>query len=206
MGGEENGVVLGQLADEGAHLQNLLGVEAHGGLVQNEQLGEAQQGLGQPHPLLIALGQVGDEPVGHRSRVRHLHHPVHLALPLPLGDPLEPGAEEQVFLHPHVGVEGGQLGQIADGPLGPLRVLGHAHPVHQNLARRGSQIARHQIHGGGFSRAVGPQKAIHLARFHRKAQVVHCQVISIPLYKVVYLNQGSCLLFKLVSLHLTPRC
>ena len=49
--------------DEGADLDDLLRVQAHGGLVQNQHRGVAQQSLGDAHPLLIALRKVADEPV-----------------------------------------------------------------------------------------------------------------------------------------------
>ena len=93
VGAENNGVLLSQLADEGTHLQNLLGVQAHGGLIQNQHLGEAQQRLGQAHTLAIALGQVADEAAQHLVHSGHPGYPVHLGLPLTLRHLFQLGCE-----------------------------------------------------------------------------------------------------------------
>ena len=65
-------MVAAQVFDEGADFNNLLGVQAHGGLVQNEHRWVANQGLGNAHALLVALGQVGNKPV---KDVFNLHQP-----------------------------------------------------------------------------------------------------------------------------------
>ena len=93
MGAEDDGILLGQLADEGTQLQNLLGVQAHGGLIQNEHLGEAQQRLGQAYTLAVALGQVANEAAQHLVHPGHLGHPVHLGLPLTLRHLFQLGGE-----------------------------------------------------------------------------------------------------------------
>ena len=58
-------MVTAQVLDQGADLNDLLGVQAHGGLVQDQHRGVADERLGNAHTLLIALGQVADEPVIH---------------------------------------------------------------------------------------------------------------------------------------------
>ncbi len=51
VGGEHHGVVLAQLLDELADFDDLPGVQADRGLVEDQDLGVAHQGLGQAHPL-----------------------------------------------------------------------------------------------------------------------------------------------------------
>ena len=46
-----------QSLDQVPDLDDLPGVQAHGGLVQDDDLGVAQQGLGDAHPLPVALGR-----------------------------------------------------------------------------------------------------------------------------------------------------
>ena len=70
VGAQNHRVLLGQLPDQGADLQDLLGVQAYSGLIQDQDVWEAQQRLGQPHPLAVALGQVADQPARTRRSVR----------------------------------------------------------------------------------------------------------------------------------------
>ena len=191
VGAEDHGVLPGQGADQGADLQDLLGVQAHGGLIQNEHLWEAQQGLGQAHPLAVALGQVAQQPPPHTGDAGELHHPGGLLPPVPFGHLFQLGGELQILLRRHIQVEGRQLGQIADGPLGRLRLPDHAVPVHQDLPLCGAQIAGHQVHGGGLSRPVGAQKAEDLAVGHGKGQVVHRRMAAVPLNQVAYFDHRT---------------
>ena len=190
VGAEEDGVIFGQRADEGTDLQDLLGVETHGGLIQNEELGEAQQSLGKADALAVALGEVADEPSPDAHDAGHLHDPVGLGAALFAGDFFQPGGEEQVFLAGHIHVERGQLGQIADGALDQLRFGGDAVSIHQHLALGGAQVAGHDVHGGGLAGAVGAQKAENLAVGHGEAQMVHSQVGAIALDKIAYFDQN----------------
>ena len=74
-------MVAAQVFDEGADLNDLLGVQAHGGLVQNQHRGVAQQGLGDAHPLLIALRKVADEPVIDVGNLHQLADLLDMLLP-----------------------------------------------------------------------------------------------------------------------------
>ena len=74
-------MVAAQVFDEGADLDDLLGVQAHGGLVQNEHRGVADQRLGNAHALLIALGEVADEPVVHVFDLHQLADLLQVLLP-----------------------------------------------------------------------------------------------------------------------------
>jgi len=80
MGGQEHRALFAQFGDEAAHFDPLRGVQAQGGLVQNEDLGVMQDGLGQTYPLAHALGQGADETLG---TVQELHPFQHLIHPLP---------------------------------------------------------------------------------------------------------------------------
>ena len=44
---DDDGVLPGQVPDQIPDLHHLLGVQSHGGLIENDDLGEAQDGLGQ---------------------------------------------------------------------------------------------------------------------------------------------------------------
>ena len=82
MGAEDDGVLLAQLLDEVPDLDDLDGVQAHSGLVQDNDLGVAQQGLGDAHPLLIALGEGGDALAPHLLNLHLVDDGIHLAAEL----------------------------------------------------------------------------------------------------------------------------
>ena len=181
----------GQIPDQGADLNDLLGVQAHGGLIQNQHLGETQQGLGQAHPLPVALGQVAQQPAPHAGDAGELHYPGRLLSPVPLGHLFQPGGKLQVLLRRHIQIQGRLLGQVADGLFGLLRLLGDAVAVHQDLPFRGAQVAGHQVHGGGFPRSIGAEESENLAVRHSKGQVVHRQMAAVPLDQVAYFDHRT---------------
>lgn len=110
---EDHRPVPAQGLDEGADLDDLLGVQAHGGLVQDDDLRVPQEGLGDAHPLLIALGEVLDEPVGHVGGPGDLHDVAQLLLQLPGAEALGPAHEGEILLGGAVQIEGRALGQVA---------------------------------------------------------------------------------------------
>ena len=60
VGGEDDGLLAAQLLDEVSDLDDLVRIEAAGGLVEDEHFGRMQDRLGQPNPLLVALREVLD--------------------------------------------------------------------------------------------------------------------------------------------------
>ena len=63
VGAENDSACFTQFADQGADLLHLVGVEAIGRLIQNHHIGAMDDRLSDTDTLLIALGQVGDQPV-----------------------------------------------------------------------------------------------------------------------------------------------
>ena len=61
MRAENDRVVLAERADEVADFDDLIGVEADGRLVENQNVRVAEQGLRDAYPLAIALGELVDE-------------------------------------------------------------------------------------------------------------------------------------------------
>ena len=62
-----------ELANQLAGLDALLRVEAGGRLVEDEDVGVVDDGLGEPDALPIALGQLGAVAGGHVGHPRLLH-------------------------------------------------------------------------------------------------------------------------------------
>ena len=51
-----------QLTDQFPDFDDLLGIQTHGGLIQDDDLRKSKDCLRKPDPLLIPLGQVADQP------------------------------------------------------------------------------------------------------------------------------------------------
>ena len=83
------------------------------------------------------------------------------------------GDEVQEFARRHFAIGGRAFRQIAQPLLGGDGVADDVMAADADRAVVGGEIARHHLHGGGFARAIGTQKAQHLARPHGQAQARH---------------------------------
>ena len=174
-------MLFAQLLDQGTDLQDLPGVKAHGRLVQNHDLGIAQNGLGDAHTLTVALGEVGDQPVGHGGDPGGLHGFFHGGGDLLTGNALETCHKGQILPGGHLGIDGGNLGKIPDFALDFFRFVKNVNTVQPYVASGGGQAAGDHIHGCGFSRAVGAEKTVDLSRFHGEGQMVNGGMIAVLL-------------------------
>ena len=129
-----------------ADFNNLLGIQANGRLIQNNDLRRAKQRLGKPHPLFIALGQVAYQAVLHIQDAGHFHDLFYALLPFPGRNPFQLRRKTQVFSHRHIRVNRGHFRQVADAAFGLLRLLYHIMAVYLYLACGGGQIAGNNIH------------------------------------------------------------
>ena len=161
-------MLLAQLLDEVADLDDLDGVQAHGGLIQDDDPGVAQQSLGNAHTLLVALGQGGDAAAPHTLDLHLIDDLVDLVLQLLAPQALGLAHEAQVLFRRLVHVEGRLLGEIANQPLGLIGVLEDVVPAHLHMARGGGETAGHNVHGCALARAVGAEKTIDMPFIYLK--------------------------------------
>ena len=180
-----------QVPDQRPDLDHLGRVQAHGRLVQNDDLRAAHQGARQPHPLFVALGQVADKPSAHALQPGAGHGLFHLACALGTAHALQLCGKAQIFLHRHIRIERRLLRQIADAGPRLSRLLQHIVAVDGHGAAGGGNVPGEDVHRGGFARAVGAEQAVNHALLHEKAQVVHRQVAAIPLGEMLYFDQES---------------
>jgi hypothetical protein len=61
VGAENDGVVAGEMLQQFADLDDLLGVETGSGFVEDEDIGIVDDGLGQSDALAVAFGELADE-------------------------------------------------------------------------------------------------------------------------------------------------
>ena len=83
------------------------------------------------------------------------------------------------------------LRQIADEFLCFVRFLKNIVSVNQHLAGAGGQATGDDVHGGGFTGTVGPQKAVNMTFGDFKGNVVHSQMVAIILRQMLNGNQAA---------------
>jgi hypothetical protein len=112
--GEHDRVLAAEALDQLARLDDLLGIEARGRLVEDEDVRVVEDGLGEAHALAISLGEAGPMRVWRTSAMRVFSiTSAILALRSLPGDALDLGAEVEERAHVHVRVEGRRLRGVA---------------------------------------------------------------------------------------------
>jgi len=152
-----------------------------------QHLGIVEDGLSQSGPLPEAFGEGADPLPPHILQAAFVTHVVQPAGQLFLAQPAQASHIDEELLHVHIGIERILLGQIADAGIGGEGVGKDAFAIQLDLAPAGLQIAGHHAHGGGFTGAVGPQKAHDLAGFHPEAYPVHSSELAKAAREVLYL-------------------
>ena len=140
----------GDPVEQGDDLLAAAQVEVGQRLVEQQQLGPADQGVGDEHPLLLAARQGPDPGVGEPlgiDRVRASRRPAFARAcgreRDPEAVPVEAEGDQVPGPHRHVGIEEHLLGDVADRPVAAAtRLARHEHPPGASVAAgRGSPAA-----------------------------------------------------------------
>src|SRR5439155_9298867 len=174
--GEEDGHALGaEPADELADLAHLLGVEADGGLVEDEELGLVEEGLREGETLTHA-GRVGAHfAVDRGAEAGDLEGFVEVSF----GEGLATGEREglEIVDAGHVRHEAGALDDRADAA--QERAAGaHALAEEERAAAGGVDEAEDHAQGGGLAGAVRAEQAEDGAGRDLESEVVHGEDIA----------------------------
>ena len=180
---------LAQLFYQIPNFNDLDGIKAHGGFIQNDDLRRAQQGLGNTHPLLIALGKRGDPAAAHLFDSGALYGVLNLPLQFFSANSLGFPYKAQVFQRRFILIERRLLRQISDQPFGFFRLFENIITADPHMPFCGRETSGHDVHGGGLTCSVGAEKAVDLTAFYFNAQIGYCQVVSIPLCEMLDFNQ-----------------
>ena len=161
-----------QPANQVAKIFDTGGVKPVGGFVQNHQLGIVQQRLRHAQPLFhtqrIGLELIADA----RLHPHHFHHAVDLGA---IGA-ARVGLQQQIVVAGQIFVHIRMLNDAADMCHGGGEIVLHRMTVNEDAAAVHMQQPEDDFDGGGFTGAVGAQKAEYFARFHRKAEILHYRV------------------------------
>ena len=170
--------------DEVADLDDLLRVEADGGLVQNENRRVAEQSLRNADTLLVALRQVADETSVDVVNLRQTADLADMLLAVEL-DALQLIHEVEVLFDRHIHVKRRQLRQVADElftSFGFSRVFLPCTVTEPLVAERYPVMI---FHGCGFTCTVRPEEADDGALFNREADIVQRGICTVALREVL---------------------
>ena len=190
MSGNDHDLVARQPLNKLAHLMLLVGVEAVGGLIEDQHARVMQDRLGQANAALEALGQRLDALLQHLLQLHLLHRALHALLLLGTAKATYLGDKFKKTTHRHVAVARRTLRQITDLPLG-LEGLG-LNIAAEDARRAGGrrEKAGKHLHGGGFAGPVGAEKAQHFPWLDLERQVIDCRVLRKTLGQVSYIDHG----------------
>jgi len=139
-------------------------------------------------PGSAVVGKLADDAAAHVGQAALLHDQGHAFARAPPAQALEPGAEFQIFAHPHLRIERVVFGHV---PNAPAHFLGVVEDIEARHAH-GPAIGRHgtgqHAHRGALARPVGAQQTHDLPPGHRERDVVHRRPAREALRQVGYFN------------------
>ncbi len=140
VGGDEYRALPRQRPDVPSHLDDLVRIEAVGGLVQDEQVRIAQQGLRDGDALAVAARELSDEATPHAAERQTFDRRVHRRCRGPARESFQPGHECQEFLGAHPVVERDILGHIAHPGPRLERIVDNVEPDDAGGSSGGAQV------------------------------------------------------------------
>ncbi len=190
VGGEEDRPVPPELLDEVPDLAHLVGIEADGRLVEDEDLGIVGEDVGEADALAVALGEMADDAVRDVGDPHALEGPEDPPRPLPEGDLLQPRPEPEEVRDPHLLVEGDVLGEVPDAPPGLHGAGEDVEAGDPRLPPRGGHEAREDAEGGGLPGPVGAQEPDDLPPLDGEGDPIHRPAGTEVLHQVLDLDGG----------------
>src|SRR6266498_848734 len=170
--------VPGQPAQQVPDLDHPRRVQPVRGLVEDQQVGSMDEGLGQAQP----LGVAEREGTGAAVRVRAESQPLdHLGDRGRPSEPAQPVHDLQVLPHGQLGVRCRRLDQVPDPA--PDRQPARADPGTEQLDASGARANHAEQHPdhGGLASAVQPEQPVDLARGYPQRHVPDRGHVAVPL-------------------------
>ncbi len=169
----QNGAPMREVFDELPHLPDLVGIEADGRFVEDEQIRVMNQGVSESDPLFLAFGEGADQGAFFFLQVTHFEHISDAVLDFRAFNAFERGSVAEVFMDPHIAVEGGAFREVSEMLAGLDGLFEDIKPGDGGVARRRGKVAREHAHGGAFSGAVGPEETDDLSLVNFKGNIAH---------------------------------
>src|SRR6185295_9136289 len=170
---------------------DLLGVQAGGGLVEDEDVGVVNERLRQADTLPIAFRELRAEPVGHVVDARLLHDELDALAPVGRRDALDLRDERQVLDDAHVGIERRRLRKVAGPPFGLDRLVEDVEPCDNRFSFGRRHVAGEDAHGRRLPGAVRAEEAEDFAALDPEADVVDRGDAAIAFREVLNLDHRA---------------
>ena len=156
VGGNEDGVVLAEALDEATDGANLIWVESVGGLVEDEELGVVNEGIGDSDALAKAFREGVDHLAADLLEAAFVEDIFQPPAQVVAVETFEFSTEGEVFLHPHVGVERDGFGEVSDFPACLERVALDVESGDGGAAFGRREKAGEHPDGGRFASSIWP--------------------------------------------------
>ncbi|MPM68221.1 hypothetical protein SDC9_115152 [bioreactor metagenome] len=166
----DHSAVMSAVLDELANLDDLRGIKTNRRLIENQYLRAANERLGKPHALAIALAQVSNHAAGHlcepdaRADIEQMLS----ALCLVPGIPLEIADKVEILQHAHIRIKRKLLRQITDLAFAGCGIFLNIVPIDGNRTRSCADVAGEDIHCRALTRAVEAKQANDFAGLNGK--------------------------------------
>ena len=191
VGGDENGYALFPRHAEQVLPKHIArgGIDAGGGLVQNQHLRAVQAGGGQLQALAHAQGQGGGGGVGQVGQFELAQHGFDGGIAL-FAQPVQPCVQHQVLPHAQLFIQRKRLRHITHALAHGGAACVYRLAQECGFAFAGVQEAGEHFHGGAFAAAVGAEKAENFALADAEAHVVYRREVAEAFAEVVRLHRG----------------
>ena len=173
VGREQHRLVPRRLREQRADMAPLGGVEAVGGLVEDQHRRIVQERLCEPGPLAPAFRELAHRHVARFVRMDVLDDAIDGIFERAAGEPARFPAEPEELADGETGESGRRLGQESDGGRGGPPLGDHVVTADPRAAFRGAQDAGEQPHGGRLAGAVASEERAQLATPDPERQPVH---------------------------------
>ena len=175
-----------QRADRLPRRPSRLGVEAGGGLVEEDQLGVAHQRQREVQAPQLPAGEPAAAHVGLLPQARQLQHLLDVARVRVEARPVA-----QRLARGDVAVDAARLQHDPDAPAQLDLPARGVIPEHRHLAAVARAVPLEDLHGRGLAGAVGPEQPEHLAAPHLDVDPAHGLVLAVALAQVAHLDRGA---------------
>jgi hypothetical protein len=182
---EDHDHVLPDVGEEVVEAHALLGIESRGGLVDDDELGVADQRLGDAEALAHAPGEPAELLLAHRREVGALEERVDRGLArLRVREALQPREVVEHLGRGHLGIDAELLGKIAEEPAHAILVAQHVDVVEGRRSAIGLLQRGERAHEGRLARAVRAEEAEHPGRDGERHVVEGLDAIGIALREI----------------------
>src|ERR1041385_353643 len=183
---EDDGAVGGELLDEAADLDDLLGVEADRRLVEDEHRRVVDQRAREADALAVALGEAAHDARRDVGEKAFGEHALERVFESALRDAFDAADELEIRAHGHVVIERRVLRQIADAPPRFARLLDDVEALDRDGALGRRHEAGDDAHRRRLARAVRPEQAQNLAVLGAEADVVDRAKVAVVLREAAH--------------------